>query len=79
MIHLAYFSYVYVCCYVMQINYCYYCSVVAEASAAIVKLTGSCVDYQSNDGTTSVSQDFVDKTALDDNYQRHWNGVSFSQ
>ena len=24
MIHLAYFSYVYVCCYVMQINYCYY-------------------------------------------------------
>jgi len=23
MIHLAYFSYVYVCCYVMQINYCY--------------------------------------------------------
>jgi len=26
MIHLAYFSYVYVCCYVMQINYCYYYS-----------------------------------------------------
>jgi len=24
MIHLAYFSYVYICCYVMQINYCYY-------------------------------------------------------
>ena len=24
MIHLAYFSYVYVCCYVMQINYCYW-------------------------------------------------------
>ena len=24
MIHLAYFSYVYVCCYVMQINYCSY-------------------------------------------------------
>ena len=25
MIHLAYFSYVYVCCYVMQINYYCYC------------------------------------------------------
>jgi len=24
MIHLAYFSYVYVCCHVMQINYYYY-------------------------------------------------------
>ena len=35
MIHLAYFSYVYVCCYVMQINYCYYYSRVTTLSYRI--------------------------------------------
>jgi len=29
--------------------------------------TGSCSDYQSNNGTTSISQDCMDQIALDDN------------
>jgi len=44
------------------------CPVVSEASAAVVKLTGSCFDDQSNTSSTPVSQDVVDKTALDHNY-----------
>ena len=44
MIHLAYFSYVYVCCYVMQINYCYYynCILVVVIFNNKPTFSGSC-------------------------------------
>jgi len=42
--------------------------VVSEASAAVVKLTGGCIDNQSNNGAASVSQDFMDETPLDNDH-----------
>ena len=44
MIHLAYFSYVYVCCYVMQINYCYCYMPDTDKSVSALATNGHVLD-----------------------------------